>query len=102
MVAFFAMPERGHLQLLLPLVSALTARGLAATVWTDRRFESDVEAAGAEFVDLFGGFRSTRPMPSRSPVPCRYVSFAGTYADQDPCASSRSAARSSSSTRPSP
>jgi len=81
-VAFFAMPERGHLQLLLPLVSALTARGLAASVWTDRRFKSDVDAAGAEFVDLFGRYPLDEADAESSPFPCRYVSFAGAYADQ--------------------
>ena len=82
MVAFFAMPERGHLQLLLPLVSALAEHGMAASVWTDRRFEADVAAAGAEFVDLFYGHPLEEADVESSPVPCRYVTFAGVHAER--------------------
>lgn len=82
MVAFFAMPERGHLQLLLPLVSAIAERGLPASVWTDRRFEADVVAAGAEFVDLFEGHPLEEADAESSPVPCRYVTYAGIHAER--------------------
>ena len=76
------MPERGHLQLLLPVVSAITERGVAASVWTDRRFEAEVVAAGAEFVDLFDGFPLEEADAESSPVPCRYVTFAGIHAER--------------------
>lgn len=82
MVAFFAMPERGHLQLLLPLVSDIIERDVAASVWTDRRFEADVVAAGAEFVDLFDGHPLEEADAESSPVPCRYVTFAGIHAER--------------------
>jgi UDP:flavonoid glycosyltransferase YjiC (YdhE family) len=81
-VALFAMPERGHFQQLAPLISGLTDQGVTAYVFTDRRFEPDIVAAGATFVDLFSRY-PLEPVDDESiPVPCRYVSFAGAYAEQ--------------------
>lgn len=81
-VALFAMPERGHFQLLTPLISGLTEQGVSACVFTDQRFESDVVAAGGTFVDLFSKYSLEGADDKSIPIPCRYVSFAGAYAEQ--------------------
>jgi UDP:flavonoid glycosyltransferase YjiC (YdhE family) len=77
----FGMPERGHFKRLLPLISGLADTGIPTYVFTDLGFRGGVERAGGRFVDLF----AERPMESADatsiPVPCRYVSFAGHYAD---------------------
>jgi UDP:flavonoid glycosyltransferase YjiC (YdhE family) len=75
------MPQRGHFSRLRPLISGLAGAGIATHVFTDRIFREHVEQAGGRFVDLFAG----RPMEGADatsiPMPCRYVSFAGHYAD---------------------
>jgi MGT family glycosyltransferase len=80
--ALFAMPEAGHFQRLRPLISDIARRGIEARVFTDVRFADDVENAGGRFVDLF----ATHPLADADdeslPIPCRYVSFAGCYADE--------------------
>jgi MGT family glycosyltransferase len=81
-VAVFAMPERGHFQLLVPLISGLTKRGIAVSVFTHRRFEADVVAAGAAFVDLFSKYPLEQADAESIPVPCRFVTFAGVFAEQ--------------------
>ena len=77
----FAMPEQGHFKRMLPLVEGLARSGVPTHVFTDLRFRASVERTGAHFVDLFAG----RPIDSADarslPVPCRFVSFAGHYAD---------------------
>jgi len=77
----FGMPQRGHFNRLRPLIAGLAGAGLPTYVLTDRRFRPEVERAGGRFVDLFAG----RPIESADatsiPVPSRYVSFAGRYAD---------------------
>jgi MGT family glycosyltransferase len=78
----FAMPQRGHFNRMRPLISGLTAAGIPTYVFTDRQFREEVEGMGGRFADLFAG----RPIESADatsiPVPCRYVSFAGYYANQ--------------------
>lgn len=78
----FGMLEHGHIKRLLPIISGLADAGLRTHVFTDRRFSTEVESAGGFHVDLFRG----RPLDGADalsiPIPCRYVSFAGHYADQ--------------------
>jgi UDP:flavonoid glycosyltransferase YjiC (YdhE family) len=78
-VAFFAMPEDGHVRRLLPLVSAVASRA-RAVVWTHARFHPAVARCGAEARDLFAG-RPVEAVDDESmPVPCRFVTFAGVHA----------------------
>ena len=81
-VAFFCMPEEGHFHRLRPLISGLVSRDFAANVFTHRRFERHVERAGGTFVDLFEKYPLERADGESLPVPCRFVSFAGCYAEE--------------------
>ena len=81
-VAFFAMPEAGHFERLRPLIADVSRAGLAAHVLTHRRFRTAVERAGATFVDLFARYPLEDADDDSLPVPCRFVSFAGHYAEQ--------------------
>jgi UDP:flavonoid glycosyltransferase YjiC (YdhE family) len=80
--AVFAMPEASHFQRLRPLVADLARAGIEPHVFTDRRFRPEVERAGGRFVDLFAAHPLEAVDRESVPVPCRYVSFAGAYADQ--------------------
>jgi hypothetical protein len=77
----FGMPERGHFNRLLPLIAGLAGAGIPTYVCTDLRFREGVTRAGGRFVDLF----AERPIDGADatsiPTPCRFVSFAGHYAD---------------------
>jgi MGT family glycosyltransferase len=77
----FSMPERGHFNRLLPLISGLADTGMPTHVWTDVRFREEVARAGGRFVDLFAGRPIESADATSTPVSCRYVSFAGRYAD---------------------
>lgn len=80
-VVVFAMGERGHYKRLRPLVAGLVDAGLDTTVFTDAAFAEDVRARGARFRDLF----ASRPLAAADdasiPIPARFVSFAGRFAD---------------------
>ncbi|HKJ35320.1 MAG TPA: glycosyltransferase [Solirubrobacterales bacterium] len=80
-VAIFAMPEAGHFQRLRPLIADLARRGARAHVYTDSGFRGAVESAGGTFEDLFAVHPLERADGESLPVPCRYVTFAGTYAE---------------------
>jgi UDP:flavonoid glycosyltransferase YjiC (YdhE family) len=77
----FSMPQRGHFNRLRPLISGLAGAGIPTHVFTDLRFREEVERAGGRFVDLFAGRPIEGADATSIPVPCRYVSFAGHYAD---------------------
>lgn len=79
--AVFCMPERGHLQRLLPLIAGLAARGVMVRVFTAADFRAAVERAGGHLVDLFARYPLEAADATSRPVPCRYVSFAAHYAD---------------------
>ncbi len=70
----------GHLRRLLPLISGVVARGWTAHVFTDRRFESEVEAAGGQLVDLFGKYPLDGADAESFPMALRSVAYAGHYA----------------------
>ncbi len=78
--AVFCMPERSHLQRLLPVVAGLVRRGTAVSVFTDGCFRDAVERVGGRLVDLFARYPLDAADGASRPVPCRYVSFAGHYA----------------------
>ncbi|MBV9311398.1 MAG: glycosyltransferase family 1 protein [Solirubrobacterales bacterium] len=81
-VAVFVMPQAGHFYPLAPLVAGLCARGAEAHVFTDQQFEHDVERLGARFVDMFAEYPVNEADRTSHPAPCRYVTFAGRYAEQ--------------------
>lgn len=80
-ILFFSMSEAGHFQRLRPLIADVTARGFPAWVFTHRDFRNDVERAGGIFVDLFSRYSLEAADDESLPVPCRFVSFAGRYAE---------------------
>ena len=71
-----------HFQMLRPVISGIASRGIDARVFTHLRLAREVERAGATFVDLYAG----RPLEAADdesvPLPTRYVSFAGRFADE--------------------
>jgi len=81
-VAFFCMPEAGHFQRLRPLISGLADRGMEAHVYTHSKFRLQVEHAGGIFFDLFSKYPLEQADDESLPVPCRFVTFAGTYAGE--------------------
>ena len=74
------MAEEGHVNRLLPIVAGLARRGVAAHVFTDRRFAPGVAGAGGRFTDLFAGRLLEDADDASLPVPCRFVTFAGRHA----------------------
>jgi MGT family glycosyltransferase len=80
-VVFFCMPERGHLTQLLPLVRAMSRRGLTVHVCTDRKFAATVRAVGGDFIDLFAEGPLDDVDDESVPFPKRYVTFAARRAD---------------------
>lgn len=69
------------MQRLLPLVAGLSARGRVVHVLTDARFAPNVARSGGRFVDLFASSPLDAADATSLPVPSRYVSFAGAYAE---------------------
>jgi UDP:flavonoid glycosyltransferase YjiC (YdhE family) len=80
-VAFICMPETGHFQRLRSLIAGMTRSGIAAHVFTHRKFAPQVERAGGVFFDLFSKYPLEQADDMSFPIPCRYVSFAAKYAD---------------------
>jgi MGT family glycosyltransferase len=76
------MQGRGHLQVLLPIVEGLRARGRAIHVFTHVDFRDDVERAGGHFIDLFKRHPMEAADATSIPFPSRLVSFAGVYAEK--------------------
>ncbi|HXQ21860.1 MAG TPA: glycosyltransferase [Candidatus Acidoferrales bacterium] len=71
----------GHLRVVLPVIVALRRRGWTVYVLTHKEFRGHVEHAGARFVDLFARYPLEAADATSLPVPSRYVSFAGVYAE---------------------
>jgi MGT family glycosyltransferase len=80
-IVVISMPERGHVQRLLPLIAGLAVRGRTVHVMTDSRFAGEVERAGGRFFDLFARYPIAAADATSIPVPSRYVTFAGVYAE---------------------
>jgi UDP:flavonoid glycosyltransferase YjiC (YdhE family) len=72
----------GHMQRCAPLMAALVGRGVETIVYTDRAVEEQVVATGARFADIYAGRPLDAADDSSRPRPCRYVTFAGTFADE--------------------
>ncbi len=81
-VVVFCMDQRGHTQRLIPVISALNIAGIHVHVFTSQRFSKDIVEAGGLHIDLYEGRLLDEADPSSTPNPCRYVSFAGYYAEQ--------------------
>jgi MGT family glycosyltransferase len=79
-LAFFSMLADGHLRRLLPLVSGLAARGVDSHVFTHRRFERQICAAGGRFADLFGRYPMEAADSASFPMAMRSVAYAARYA----------------------
>lgn len=80
-IVVICMPERGHLQRLLPLVAGLSARGRTVHVATHRDFAPEVARSGGVFHDLFARHPIAAADAASIPVPSRYVSFAAAFAE---------------------
>ena len=80
-VALFVMGQDGHVKRMLPLIQGIAARGDVPHVFTDVAYRSDVERAGGRFVDIFAGRPLDEADAESTPLPCRFVSFAGCFAE---------------------
>lgn len=80
-VVVVCMGGVGHLQALLPLVVGLCARGVTVHVMTDADFRMAVEREGARFIDLYARHPLAAADATSIPLPSRYVTFAGVYAE---------------------
>ena len=80
--AVFCMPEDGHFMLLRPVIAGLVRSGFAVHVFTHRRFGAEIERVGGRLEDLFTSHPLERADADSRPIPCRYVSFAGFYAEE--------------------
>lgn len=81
-VAVFAPDAVGHFAPLRSVIAELARRGCEVHVYTAGRFGPQVEAAGGRCVDLFDRYPPEAADDESIPVPSRYVSFAGHYAEQ--------------------
>lgn len=63
------------------LISGLAGLGAVVHVFTHRSFAPHVERAGGVFFDLFSKYPLESADDESLPVPCRFVTFAGTYAE---------------------
>ncbi len=79
--AVLCMGGRGHVQPLLPLVRGLVARGIPVVALSRESFRPAFEEAGASMRDLYAGRALEETDPSSSPLPVRFVSFAGAHAE---------------------
>src|SRR5512143_3001835 len=80
-VAVFAMAGPTHFRRLRPILSGLSRRGVEVYAFTGELLQPWVEQDGARFVDLFAG-RTVESADAESvPLPSRFVSFAGQYAE---------------------
>jgi UDP:flavonoid glycosyltransferase YjiC (YdhE family) len=79
--AVLCMGGRGHVRPLLPLVRGLVARGVRVVALSRETFRRAFEQAGAEMRDLYAGRSLEEADPASSPLPVRFVTFAGVHAE---------------------
>ncbi|HEY6358385.1 MAG TPA: glycosyltransferase [Vicinamibacterales bacterium] len=79
--AVFAMSERGHFRRLLPVIAGLARAGVTTHVFTDLVFREEVTRAGGQFMDLFADHTVQDADTASTPIPCRFVTFAGRFGD---------------------
>jgi MGT family glycosyltransferase len=72
----------GHMHALLPVIAALSARGRSVHVLTHADHREQIERCGARFVDLFARYPIEAVDATSRPIPARYVTFAGVYAER--------------------
>ncbi len=80
-VVAISMGGVGHVQALLPVISALRGRGLTVHALAPADFRERLEATGAEFIDLFARHPIDSVDATSRPIPSRNVTFAGAYAE---------------------
>ena len=80
-VVVLCMGGIGHVQILLPLISGLTARGCVVHAMTRADFRAEIERAGGCFANLYAGRPLDAADATSIPYPTRFVSFAATYAE---------------------
>ena len=71
------MSDRTHFGAVLAVAGELVRAGATVGFWTDAGFKTEVEAVGAEFVDLFDPVTVNDVDDASSPQPSRFVTFAG-------------------------
>jgi UDP:flavonoid glycosyltransferase YjiC (YdhE family) len=81
-IAIFCMAETGHFKQIRPLITDLARAGFAVHVLTHGMFGLEVERTGARLVDIFADHPLDRADDASMPFPSRYVTFAGTYAEE--------------------
>jgi MGT family glycosyltransferase len=79
-VVVMCMGGVGHVQVLMPVIEGLRRRGCHVRVMTKAEFREKIEAAGADFVDLFAEYSLDAADATSVPLPSRFVSFAAVYA----------------------
>ncbi|MGH7290740.1 MAG: hypothetical protein ACREJT_05995, partial [Myxococcota bacterium] len=70
------------MRVVLPVVDALCRHGWTVNVLTHASFRGHVEHAGGRFIDLFARYPLEAADATSRPVPSRYVTFAGVYAER--------------------
>jgi UDP:flavonoid glycosyltransferase YjiC (YdhE family) len=75
-VACFAMSAPSHFRPTLAVASELVRAGATVRFWANMQFRAEVEAAGAEFADLFAPVALAEVDDRSIPVPSRWVTFA--------------------------
>lgn len=80
-VACFAMSFADHFNGVMVAVEELVAVGAIVRVWTDTTFRSRIEAAGAEFADLYSQGTPDSADDKSTPRGARGVVFAAAYGD---------------------
>ncbi len=81
-VVSFCMPGVGHFHAQRPVIARLAQSGLTVFVLTHRDYRNQVERAGGQFIDLFAKYPIEAADGESKPIPCRYVSFAGHFAER--------------------
>lgn len=80
-VAVFAPDARGHFAPLRSVIAGMAERGATVHVFTAPEFAAEVQAAGGRFADMFGRYPIEAADDESIPVPSRYVTYAGHYAE---------------------
>jgi UDP:flavonoid glycosyltransferase YjiC (YdhE family) len=75
------MSERGHFKRLLPVIAGLARAGVMPYVFTDLAFREEVARAGGQLIDLFADHTVQDADATSTPIPCRFVTFAGRFGD---------------------
>ena len=77
-----SMGDANHFESLRQVVEVLALAGARVTVLTAPQFAGAVRAAGADFLDLFAFGTETDIDPVSTPLPVRFISFAGQLGGQ--------------------